>query len=529
MPTSIEVKILTSFDQLLELRNEWDSLHSFNPHRTVFGTHAFAETWWRAYGEGLRLYTPVAYESGRVIGILPLVFAKSRLSAFGVPGADYFDILAKPEHSREVLESICSALLQSSDWDTCELENVPESSLLYSLLQSLPPWLKRSVRSRFSAACKALVLGEDRRRTLAAVIDKPSKKKHKNKLLSRPGTVFHNLDLTEAADHLERFFSQHIARRALMGERSQFLDARVCTFYRLLIQSPSIRESVRFSVLEENGTPVAYHFGFQRDGRFVLYKPTFDIDRWDDSPGEALNLALLNYIAADESVQIFDLTCGDEAYKSQYTNRATENYAISLYAHSACGMAARMLADGKQFLRSQPRLTQSGRRALQFFAARRKAKRGDIISCASQPRFTAAEIRVTEKASTLAESSNDYSAITLTLSKLAVSMANSGKPDPDLLREARARFKRKEQCLGVFSGDQLACAAWISTVAPPANGSTIYDLWAPYAGKAEDFITALLVLVKQITPVTFSPPLQEHFTPLLEHLDIRLTRADGMS
>ena len=517
MPTSIKVKLLTSFDELLELRSDWDNLHSVNPHRTVFGTHAFAETWWRAYGEGLRLYAPVAYESGCIIGILPLVLAGRRLSALGVPGADYFDMLAKPERGREVLESICSALLQSRDWDACDLDNVPENSLLHSLLPSFPVWLKRSLRSRFSASCKALVLEENRGATLATILEKPSKKKHKNKLLSLPDTVFRNLDLaTEAGDHLARFFSQHIARRALMGERSQFLDARVCTFYRLLIQSPSIRESVRFSVLEDNGTPVAYHFGFQSDGRFVLYKPTFDIDRWDDSPGEALNLALLNYIAADESVQIFDLTCGDEAYKSQYTNRATENYAISLYAHSARGKAARAIADSKQFLRSKPRVMQSGRRALQFLAARPKAKRGDIISYASQRRFTAAEIRVAEKASTLVESRNDYCAITLTLSKLAVAMAKSGRPDSDLLREARARFKRKEQCLGIFIGDRLACAAWMPAAAPPANGSTICDLWLPYAGKAEELIAALRVLVAKRQLVTFSPAVKKHFALLLE-------------
>lgn len=514
MPASIEVRIVTSFDELLGLRNEWEALYSASPRRTVFGTHGFAEDWWRAYGEGHRLYVAAAYESGAVVGILPLVLSGRRLSALGVPGADYFDILAKPESGSGVLLGIVDALVKSRDWDICELENVSEASLLYSLLPTLPRHLQRTVRIRFSASCKALVLGEDRRRTLMAILHKPAKKKHRNKLLSRPGTVFRNLDLcTEAAYHLRRFFSQHIARRALMGERSQFLDPRVCTFYRLLMESPSTRDSVRFSVLEENGTPVAYHFGFQRDGCFVLYKPTFDIDRWDDSPGEALNLALLNHIATDESVQIFDLTCGEEAYKSRYTNRATENYAISLYAGSARGKIARIIEDGKQRLRSQPRLMQTSKRALQVFADRtRGTQNGDIVSYASRPRFTREEIQA---ASQLPSASQDYRAIDLALSMLAVAMAHSGRPDPDLLREARARFKRKEQCVGVFTGDQLACAAWILAGTPGANNSTIYDLWLPYGAKVEAFSDALRALRSQRQTVSFSLAISQDLASLL--------------
>ena len=526
---SIQVKIIATFEELLGLRSEWECLHRVNPYRTVFGTNAWAEVWWRAYGEGLQLCTPVAYESSRAIAILPLILGGRQLRALGIPGADYFDILSIPERGPEVLESICKTLLQLSDWTTCELNNVPERSLLYSLLPNLPSWLKRLVRSRICASCSALVLGEDRHATLAAILDKPSKRKHKNKLLSRPGVLFRNLDLsTDAADHLERFFAQHVARRALTGERSRFLDRRVRKFYQLLIESPSIRESVRFSLLEENATPIAYHFGFQKDGLFLLYKPTFDIDRWDDSPGEALNLALLNNIAADESVQIFDMTCGDEAYKSQYANRATANYAISFYARSVGGAAARVLAEGKQFLRSLPRLMQNRKRALDFINSTVKARRaGEITGYASRPRFTRKEISLAEKGTKSSGGKSDYYAVSLGLAKLAEAMAVCGRPNPQLLRDARARFKRKERCVGIFSGNQLQCAVWVFFDAA-ANGSTVYDLWLPYAGKVEDFFDAIRVLVKQIAPLTFSPVIQEHFAPLLQRLRVE-DLSDGQS
>ena len=95
---------------------------------------------------------------------------------------------------------------------------------------------------------------------------------------------YHLEDRGEIRRHLPRFFDQHILRRALAGGRSHFLVAENRLFYEHLIDGLDPSRELRFGVLELDGRPLAYHLGFEVNGRFTWYKPSFDVDYWDLSP-----------------------------------------------------------------------------------------------------------------------------------------------------------------------------------------------------------------------------------------------------
>jgi hypothetical protein len=87
---------------------------------------------------------------------------------------------------------------------------------------------------------------------------------------------------------------------------------------------------LRFAVLELNGQPIAYHFGFELDKKLVWYQSAFDVDYWEYSPGEVLLGELLRY-AGENNLREFDFTVGGEAYKRRFANEFRENFVVYLH------------------------------------------------------------------------------------------------------------------------------------------------------------------------------------------------------
>src|SRR5439155_1445099 len=81
------------------------------------------------------------------------------------------------------------------------------------------------------------------------------------------------------------------------------------------------------AVLEVESQRLAYHLGFEFDGRFSWYKPAFGVNLWEFSPGEVLLRHLFKY-ARDHRLREFDFTRGDERFKSRFANRVGKNYTL---------------------------------------------------------------------------------------------------------------------------------------------------------------------------------------------------------
>lgn len=85
-------------------------------------------------------------------------------------------------------------------------------------------------------------------------------------------------------------------------------------FYRHLVESMLKTGLIHFSVLKCGDDPLHWHFGFLHGNRLHWFKPTFNLDWRNYSPGK-VHIAYLIEECIKSKIRYFDFLYGDEAYK----------------------------------------------------------------------------------------------------------------------------------------------------------------------------------------------------------------------
>lgn len=327
----MQTEIISNFAALEALQPDWDRLWEADLNATCFSRFSWVRASWRSYGSGRRLQTAVVRDGNGIAGILPLVREGDTLRFLGDPRSDYNDLLCRPQSAGEVVRCAFEALVSNPpEWRRCVLRNVPKISNLFPHLAQLPAWTGCSVVFTGETSCPHVDLGADREAVLKEILRKKSLLRHEKDLARLGPLRFRHIeDRGEIQRHLAEFYRQHIARRALAGTRSLFLEGEARAFYEALVSECDPRGELRFGVVEVGDHPVAYHLGFEAKGVFVWYKPSFDVDYWEHSPGEVLLKRLFEYVR-DQGLGRFDFTIGNESFKSRFANGEGRNVGVEI-------------------------------------------------------------------------------------------------------------------------------------------------------------------------------------------------------
>jgi CelD/BcsL family acetyltransferase involved in cellulose biosynthesis len=330
--TGAEVRVarLESWESAPDLEGQWSDLLDRCPEASVFQTLPWHRCWWWAFGGGHQLFVVLAHVGTRLVGIAPMMvvrdkgalgLGRTRLHFVGSVNhaSDYCDFIVDPEVPHALDALLREIHASSSAFDRIDLSHFRGHS---------PNWAPtldffRSRRSRFSAAVQAEAPArvlEDRDADLKAA-NKSSLKRHTAHFRKTGDLRFHRCaSAPEILGHLERFFDQHKARWARTGSPSLFHDPAQQAFYRELAIELLRHGWLRFDVVLFNGTPLAFHFGFEYRRRFIWYKPAFDVEFASKSPGEVLIKFLLED-AIERRLEEFDFTVGSEAFKFRFSNQ----------------------------------------------------------------------------------------------------------------------------------------------------------------------------------------------------------------
>jgi CelD/BcsL family acetyltransferase involved in cellulose biosynthesis len=350
MAASLTLDVVT--DLAVLPADQWQALVDGSPGATVFQELGWLRAWWATCAPpGAKPWLLTAKAETTLVGVAPLFKAETgrggsaprgELRFIGDPHSDYNQLLVA-DGTPAVYDALLKALDDEVRLGGCAtLSDIPtHSDTARALLPRVRPFGRVALSP--STACPRLDL-EVAPTTASSLLRKQSFRRHANKLKGA-GTVSveHIQDTGRIREHLPAFFDQHVRRWHATPYPSLFLGDHNRRLYdRLLDELPPSR-GVLFTVVTVDGRPAAYHYGFLSGRDLIWYKPAFEIDLADFSPGQALLYALVEWCVANGRAGL-DFTRGDEAFKARYANQVRETRSLRLY-HSLVGRVAALAAD----------------------------------------------------------------------------------------------------------------------------------------------------------------------------------------
>lgn len=140
------VHLYRSDGGLTELAEEWDALHAGCSTATPFQSHAWLESWWRAYGVPGRLRLVLVRRDGKLAAAAALVLQQrwgcDVLVPVGQGVSDFTDILVDDAYRHEAPALLGRALLRTSGWHAIDFWEVRPGSAVRSLFDQwgAPRW-----------------------------------------------------------------------------------------------------------------------------------------------------------------------------------------------------------------------------------------------------------------------------------------------------------------------------------------------------------------------------------------------------
>ena len=313
------VRVDTDLRSTAFARGAWHAAAARGDTWSVFQEPHWLRCWWDVYGRGDLLIVSAWHEE-RLIAIAPL-FVDGEMAFFvGSGGSDYLDFIGDataPGVTEAILEVVLARVPGLLGF---RFYHVPDASRTGQRLRGAAARLRLECVDEGELAAPVLDLGPHGEAGLAAA-QKKSLMRHERGF-SRLGTlaVRHLRRADEILPRLDAFFDQHQRRWQGTGHPSLFHDSVHQAFYRRLAAGADDEGWLRFTSVEFDGRPIACHFGFSHRGRYLWYKPSFEIALARQSPGEVLLRQLL-LAAVEEQATLFDLGLGDEAFKRRFASR----------------------------------------------------------------------------------------------------------------------------------------------------------------------------------------------------------------
>ena len=318
-----------SFDDPSLDRSLWTRLLATGPSDVVFLTWEWQRAWWNSFGRGELLLT-VVERDGRPVAIAPWFADGGMLFLVGSGGSDQLDLIGDVQDPAVVATAIEAASREVAGFVGVRLYHVPDTSPTLSTIPRAARHLGLVAVDEGGIAAPLLRLDSDGHAGREAA-DRTSLRRHA-RWFEREGDcrIRHLTTAEEIEPYLDRFFDQHVRRWEQTEAPSLFLDGQQRRFYRRLVVAGSAARWLRFTVVEWNDEMVAAHLGTHYAGRYLWYKPTFEVRLARRSPGEVL-LRSLFLAAVDEGASVFDFGIGDEAFKHRFASDVAHVSTVGLY------------------------------------------------------------------------------------------------------------------------------------------------------------------------------------------------------
>jgi len=331
--SAIETRILDGFDDRTFGREQWERLLESSGCDIVYLTWEWQRAWWEAFGKG-QLLLITGERRGKVVALAPFYCRSGMIYFVGNAHweADRLDFIGDITQTGTLEAILERARAEASDFQGFKFEFVPENSPASELMRESAARLRLSCYEEWCETTSNLHLA-DREAALAAINGKKLRKREN--FFRRGGTLeIRNLrNGEEIFPRLKEFFNQHIERWQITSRRSSFVNQGHRDFYERISKLAANAGWLRFSHLDWNGQPIAFHYGYCYRGRYYWNAPTFAGHLADRSPGQVM-LKQLVLAAIEEDAKTFDFGTGDQEFKLRLASQVESVKGWGLYPTS---------------------------------------------------------------------------------------------------------------------------------------------------------------------------------------------------
>lgn len=340
MSSILRLVLLREIPEDGNLRQQWNALAAIVPHPQVFYTYDWALAVQRAYSATLHPMLFLGYDAGnslRAVAALALDDA-NRVSFLCATTGDYCDFLSLPEHKTDFLGSAVTEL-RKQGISELTLTNLPADSETVAALRQAGAQNGYHLFSRTAYRCAQIVLAKLERRQGKTKPYLPRRKmvRHSLNMMGREGTIcFDHVRSWETAQSiLPEFVRTHVGRFLYTGRISNLARPERRRFLEELAKLLAESGWLAMSRLMVGNHCCAWNYGFNYQGAWFWYQPTFDSNLEKSSPGFCLLTRLIEDAAEKDEIKIVDMGLGAEEYKDRLANESRETLHVTLKTSAA--------------------------------------------------------------------------------------------------------------------------------------------------------------------------------------------------
>ena len=327
-----------------------DSLIGASPHRSVFLTSDWLDTWYSCFGSSHDVVNLAVQRGTDLIGAAPLAVTRPsgrrdvrRLVVAGQhpTAGEHLDLIAARGEEATVAESVATVLTGAlrRRWDVLTFQRILADSPLL-------PMFEGALRG---AGCRTRVIptGSSPYPELPSTLEDLLEQKSKNfrsqvrqsrNRLNRLGEVRverlgDDLDLEEGFDELVRL------HRARWAEASSFDTDAKAEFHSQLSRRLAKKDQLFLSLLKVGGTTIGARYDFVYDDRIWCIQGGWDPEHSSARPGMFLTEDVISW-GIDRGLREYDFLGGDADYKTRWSTG--ERGLVTLVAANPATMRGRL-------------------------------------------------------------------------------------------------------------------------------------------------------------------------------------------
>lgn len=299
----------------LEFLKSWQGIAEQNNHPTLMQESEFVENWYNSYSREYSSILILGFNKTELIGIIPLAFKENTIIHAGGMQAEYHGWICEKEFEEEFL---VNALI-----DISKKFNVKKWNWGWIPPRANTNWINSSKLKKVNVFFK---LDKQKSPVLNLTDQEKVNKLKKSRSLKtkinryKKRGEFYLKKITsvhEAEEMMPMLEKQCDFRKIYMNHEPPFIEG--FNRRKFILDRLKNTNSIHFTVLMLNETPIAFHIGECDEDTVYLTIISHDAVEARNSPGKILLIKLIELLQ-QEGYNYFDLTPGGDSYKETYAN-----------------------------------------------------------------------------------------------------------------------------------------------------------------------------------------------------------------